>query len=116
MTLLQTAASGYFAYNFFNISKSFNKTNFIAEKLNAFPSRKTAYKIGILCIQAGFFWMGANSLAVCGGSIYSMITGEAVLAASSLFMKSLVASNALGLGTLVIALPFVLYARAWQLH
>lgn len=116
MILLQTAASGFLAYNFFNISKSFNKTSSIAEKLSAFPSRKTAYKIGILCIQVGFFWMGANSLVACGGSVYSMITGENVLAASSLFMKTLVTSSKLSLGMHGIALSFVFYARAWQIN
>lgn len=109
-----TPISAFTAYMFFNFSKSFDKCTSIAEKLNTSPNRKTAYKIGIFFIQTGFFWMGINSLAVSGGSIYSMATGQFVFANSSLFMRTLVVSSALSFGMIAISFPFTLYARAWQ--
>ena len=114
MTLFTMVASGGMAYGFFNISSSFSNTDDIAERLSAYPARQTAYKIGILGGKAGFFWAGLNSLATCAGSIYSMITGYAVFATSSLFMTTLIASSALNLGVLALSLLPLLYARAWE--
>jgi hypothetical protein len=86
-----------------------------SSRLNNFPVRRIAYKIGILCAQIGFFWMGVNSLIICAGSIYSIVNRHSIFDNSnSFFMKALILSHKVALGVIVMSLPFGLYAREWQ--